>query len=185
MKKRNFVLTPKLGYIAICMLALGASVMWARDKAAEKQQASGKSIGFVLSAQATEQDLGLPIYPGSKPYKKDGEDEPGLHMGMWGGGSGFKLVVLKLQSNDSPTKVAKYYHKPLSRYGIVADCGRFLSGESKDDVNCENDHPVPGGYTLEAGSKEKMHVVGIEPHGQGSLISLMYVEAPKSKSNKE
>jgi hypothetical protein len=93
--------------------------------------------------------------------------------------------VLKLKSNDSPSKVAKYYHKPLSRYGIVADCGKFLSGQSKDNVNSENDHPVPGGYTLESGTREKMHVVGIEPNGNGSLISLVYVESPKSKNDKD
>jgi hypothetical protein len=173
----------KLGFIALYMLGISVAVVSAQDKTTEKEHASSKSIGFVLSADANEQDLGLPIYPGAKRYKEDGEDSSALHMGMWGGGSGFKLVVLKLQSNDSPAKVAKYYHKPLSRYGTVVDCAKFVSGESKDNVNCENDHPVEGGYTFEAGTKEKMHVVAVEPNGKGSLISLVYVESPKSKSD--
>lgn len=29
------------------------------------------------------------------------------------------------------------------------------------NVNCENDHPVEGGYTFEAGTKEQMHVVAV------------------------
>ena len=183
MKKLHFAHALKVGYIAVCMLGLSVTVMSAQDQTTEKQEASSKSIGFILSADATEQDLGLPIYPGSKRYKENDGDSSALHMGMWGGGSGFKLVVLKLESNDSPAKVAKYYHKPLSRYGTVVDCGKYVSGESKDNVNCENDHPVEGGYTFEAGTKEKMHVVAVEPNGKGSLISLVYVESPKSKND--
>lgn len=146
----------------------------------QAKKGSSKSIGFILSADANERDLGLPIYPGSRRHKDDSDDSSALQMGLWGGGSGFKLVVLKLDSNDAPQKVARFYHKPLSRYGKVVDCGKYRAGESKDNVNCENDHPVKGGYTFEAGSKEKMHVVGIEPSGKGSLISLVYVETPKS-----
>lgn len=185
MKNFHFAHAAKLGYIAVCMLGITVTVMSAQDKTTGKEQASSKSIGFILSADATEQDLGLPIYPGARRYKDDGQDSSALQMGMWGGGSGFKLVVLKLQSNDSPAKVAKYYHKPLSRYGTVVDCGNFVSGASKDNVNCENDHPVEGGYTFEAGTKEKMHVVAVEPIGKGSLISLVYVESPKSKNEKD
>jgi len=185
MKELHFARARKLGYIAVSMLGISVTVMSAQDKAAEKQEASSKSIGFVLSAEANEQDLGLPIYPGSRRYKENGDDSSALHMGMWGGGSGFKLVVLKLQSNDSPAKVAKYYNKPLSRYGTVVDCGRYVSGQSKDNVNCENDHSVEGGYTFEAGTKEKMHVVAVEPNGKGSLISLVFVESPKSEKEKD
>jgi hypothetical protein len=185
MKNFHFAHTAKLGYIAVCLLGIGVTVMSAQNKATEEREASSKSIGFVLSADATEHDLGLPIYPGASRYKKAGDDSSALHMGMWGGGSGFKLVVLKLESNDSPAKVAKYYHKPLSRYGKVVDCGKYVSGESKDNVNCENDHPVEGGYTFEAGTKEKMHVVAVEPSGKGSLISLVYVESPKLGNEKD
>ena len=185
MKEPRFTRTLKLGYIVVCMLGISVTVMSAQDKTTEKREASSKSIGFVLSTNATEQDLGLPIYPGSRRYQENGDDSSALHMGMWGGGSGFKLVVLKLQSNDSPAKVAKYYHKPLSHYGKVVDCGKYVSGESKDNVNCENDHLVEGGYTFEAGTKEKMHVVAVEPNGNGSLISLVYVESPKSENEKD
>ena len=171
---------------ALFLLAISLALpSTAQDKGKndEGKNASNKSIGFVLSADAGEHDLGLPLYPGSRRHKDDTDDSSALQMGLWGGGSGFKLVVLKLESNDSPQKVARFYHKPLSRYGKVVDCEKYLAGESKDNVNCENDHPVKGGYTFEAGSKEKMHVVAIEPNGKGSLISLVYVESPKSSSD--
>jgi len=160
------------------------AAMSAQDKPTQKQQASSKSVGFILSADATEQDPGLPIYPGARRHQDNNDDSSALHVGLWAGGSGFRLVVLKLESNDSPAKVAKFYHKPLSHYGTVVDCAKFASGESKDNVNCENDHPVEGGYTFEAGTKEKMHIVPVEPNGKGSLISLVYVESPKSENDK-
>jgi len=183
MKNPQFLRAVKLGSIGICMLGIMLAAMSAQDKAAEKQPTSSKSIGFILSADATEQDLGLPIYPGARRHQDNSGDSSALHMGMWGAGSGFRLVVLKLESNDSPAKVAKFYHKPLSRYGKVVDCAKLANGESKNNVNCENDHPVPGSYTFEAGTKEKMHVVAVEPNGKGSLISLVYVESPKSDNN--
>jgi hypothetical protein len=166
--------------LAISLVLASAAQDKERNVQAKK---SSKSIGFILSADANEHDLGLPSYPGSRRHKDNDDDSSVLRMGLWGGGSGFKLLVLKLDSSDAPQKVARFYHKPLSRYGKVVDCGKYLSGESKDNVNCENDHPVKGGYTFEAGSKEKMHVVGIEPNGKGSLISLMYVETPKSSGD--
>lgn len=173
-------------------LALCASPSVAQSKPKATQDISApKSVGFILSADATEADLGLPIYPGAQRHKDSGNDSPALHMGMWGPSSGFRLVVLKLESVDSPDKVAKFYHKPLSRYGTVVDCGKLHAGSSEHSgadsnrVNCENDQPVKGGYTLEVGTKERMHVVGIEPNGKGSLISLVYVETPKSSSDKD
>ena len=106
MTEPRFTRTLTLGFIAVCLLGISVTAVSAQDKTTKKQEASSKSIGFILSADATEQDLGLPIYPGSKRYKENNDDSSALHMGMWGGGSGFKRVVLKLQSNDSPAEVA-------------------------------------------------------------------------------
>ena len=43
-------------------------------------------------------------------------------MGLWGGSSGFKLFVLKMESSDAPEKVAAFYRKALAKYGTVLDC---------------------------------------------------------------
>jgi hypothetical protein len=82
MKKRHFVNALKLGCIAVSLLGISTTVVSAQEKTSEKQKASDKSTGFILSDDATEQDLGLPMYPGSKPYKEDGQDTSGLHMGL-------------------------------------------------------------------------------------------------------
>src|SRR5215469_15178357 len=72
----------------------------------DKDKTSGKSVGFVLSDDATAQDVGLPIYPGAQRLKDSSDDSSALQMGLWGGSNGFKLVVLKLESDDSVDRIA-------------------------------------------------------------------------------
>ena len=40
-------------------------------------------------------------------------------MGLWGGSTGFKLFVLKMETADAPEKVASFYRKALAKYGTV------------------------------------------------------------------
>jgi hypothetical protein len=177
--------------VAVLGIALLAGLLSAQDQAAASKKAASKSVGFTLSAEATEKDLGLPIYPGAKPYKEDAESDPALHVALSGGSFGFKLVVLKLESADSVEKVAAFYRKAMSKYGTVLDCskagpnsGKNDAGKSHDKSNpltCEDDHPEKGGYAYKVGTKQKMHVVAVEPNGKNALISLVYVESPEEK----
>ena len=43
-------------------------------------------------------------------------------MGLWGGSSGFKMAMLKMDSTDSPEKIAAFYRKALAKYGKVLTC---------------------------------------------------------------
>ncbi len=184
--------------IAGIILLAGSHSAQAQD--GKKAKADSKSIGFNLSASATEKDLGLPFYPGAKPYKEDADSDAALQMAMSGGSFGFKLVVLKLESADSPEKIAAYYRKAMAKYGTVLDCSKATgdaskSGSGKNDsdkngsdknnksnaLTCEDDHSEKGGYAFKVGTKEKQHVVAVEPNGKSTLISLVYVEAPKDK----
>jgi hypothetical protein len=170
-------------------IALATVPLRAQDQGTPPDKTTkNKSVGFVLSTDATEKDVGLPIYPGAKPHKDNSDDTPALHMGIWGGSSGFRLVVLKLESKDSPGKVAAWYRKPLSKFGQVVECGTTPSTDqkrSKSAIKCDSDQPVKGGFTLEAGTEQKKHVVGVEPNGSGSLISLVNVESPDSNKDQQ
>jgi|SRR5215467_14501234 len=151
---------------------------------------SSNSIGFILSKDAKQEDLGLPIYPGARQHKDEPDDSPALTMGLWGGSSGFKLVVLKLESDDAPERVAAFYRKALSKYGQVLDCSKASAKNEKEDeasnvLTCEGDAPKDGGITLKAGTKTKQHAVGIQPNGKHSFVQLVYVEAPKSETKKD
>jgi len=140
--------------------------------------------GVMVSKQATAKDVGLPVYPGAKAHKDEKDDSPTVQMGMWGGSFGFKLAVMKMESSDAPEKIAEYYKKALAKYGTVLNCSdaspksstKNKTGASKQ-IECEDDKPEKGGLVFKAGTKEKQHIVGIQPNGPGSVFQLVSVEA--------
>jgi hypothetical protein len=148
-------------------------------------QGPDTDAGLIISARATAKEVGLPIYPGSTPYKeqdKDG-DSPAANLGLWGSSFGFSLVVLKMESKDTPRKVADYYTKALAKYGTVLDCTNALPQQAKDEkkLTCGDDKPDLGGMLFKAGTAEKQHIVEVVPKGNGAEFKLLYVEARGEK----
>jgi hypothetical protein len=154
-----------------------------------------KGAGLVISPEAKSKDVGLAIYPGSKPHKdKDNEnDSTSANLGLRGGGAGFKLAVLKMETPDAPAKVAEYYKKALARYGAVLDCskssGKAQSEDSDQDdsskvLTCGDDKPEAGGMLFKSGTKNKQHIVNIQPLGDGTFYQLVYLNAWKSGGKK-
>lgn len=187
----------RLSGVMACALACGffcfASPVPAQDKP-DKDAAGGKGkqgAGVYFNAEATAKDVGLPIYPGARPHKDPDSESTSAKFGLWGSLFAFKLAVVKLESNDSPQKVAAFYKKALAKYGTVLDCGAASGqpgdkdeNESSKRLTCEDDKPKPGGMEFKAGTKEKQRIVGIEPNGAGSLFQLVYVESPDSDKKK-
>jgi len=139
--------------------------------------------GAYFNAEASSKDVGLPIYPGARPHKDNNQDKPSAKFGLWGSSFAFKLAVVKLETNDSSEKVAAFYKKALAKYGPVVDCrnaspNQDEKGDPSKQLDCQGDKPAPGNMTFKSGSKQKQHVVGIEPNGKGSTIQLVYVESP-------
>jgi hypothetical protein len=168
--------------------ALGAISAPSLSTIALAQEQDKDSAGAVISGKATAKDVGLPIYPGSNPHKDKKDDSTAANLGLWGGGSGFKLVVLKMDSRDSPEKLVTFYKKALSKYGPVLDCShpspsseRSSNDESSKTLTCNDDKPDKGGYLFKAGTKQNSHLVAIQPNGQGSLYQLVNVGAWGSK----
>lgn len=166
-------------------LVLAALPLFAQTNDDKPKKDSNRSVGFILSQDATPEDVGLPQYPGSHRSKDTSDRSSALQMGLWGGSSGFRLVLLKLDSKDSPHKIAEFYRKALAHYGTVVDCGAAKSekaeGKQSKALDCDADHPADGSYILKAGSKEKQHIVGVEPDGDHSVISLVFLENPNSE----
>jgi hypothetical protein len=154
-------------------------------------------IGVMASDEAGAKEVGLPIYPGARPHRDKSDDSQAAQLGLWAGNSGFKLVMLKMESNDPPRKVAAFYRKALEKYGKVLSCpdssGTAKSSDGKNDVNkkkkdleCDDDDkPQPGEVEFKAGTEESQHIVAIEPNGAGTAFSLLYVEAKGSDSDKD
>jgi hypothetical protein len=137
--------------------------------------------GLVIKSQATAKEVGLPLYPGSRPHKDSNDDSSGANLGLWGNTFGFKVVALKMESDDSPDKIAAFYQKALGKYGKVLDCANNSATTSEKDkdsdtLTCENDKPDAGGRLFKAGTKHKQHIVGIKPAGHGFEYDLVYLE---------
>jgi hypothetical protein len=154
--------------------------------AREVQDKDGAGITF--SKQATAKEVGLPVYSGAKLHRDEKDDSPSVQMGIWGSAFGFKLAVMKLESNDAPEKIAEFYKKALAKYGTVLNCSEPSQKPSAKDSNkleCGDDKPEKGGLLFKAGTKEKQHLVAIQSNGQGSLFQLVYVEARGDDKDKK
>jgi hypothetical protein len=148
--------------------------------------------GVTFSEQATSKEVGLPVYPGAKPHKDEKEDSPSVQMALWGSTFGFKLAVMKMESIDPPEKIAEFYKKALTKYGTVMNCSdpsRKTSAKDKprssNKLDCGDDKPEKGGLLFKAGTKEKQHLVAIQPNGQGSYFQVVYVEARGDDKDKK
>ena len=149
-------------------------------------QGPDTNAGLSVSARATAKEVGLPIYPGATPHQeKCLSCSPAADLGLWGNSFGFKLVVLKMESKDAPRKIAEYYQKALAKYGPVLDCTNAPAQESDSEksakLTCGDDKPDKGGMLFKAGTKEKQHIVGVQPNGTGTIFQLLYIEARGEK----
>jgi hypothetical protein len=181
------------GFTVACVLGLVLMLpvrAQAQGKPDTQNDASGHAggVGFSATADASDKDVGLPIYPGAKPHKDKGDDSSAVQLEMWGKLAGFKVVVLKLESGDAPPKLVAFYQNALTKYGKVLNCSdaqpASTQKKSEDDLECESDKPKNGTVELKAGTKDEQHLVGVEPNGTGSLLHLVYVDSRGLKSSK-
>jgi hypothetical protein len=173
---------PALAF-ALVLAAVPTAAQDKKDSDANTQD--GDSIGFVASKNASSKEIGLPLYPGSRRHKDDSDDSTSLRLGAWGGSSGFKLLVLKMDSDASPDTVAAFYRKALSKYGKVLNCSDAAEkNKSSDGLDCESDHADKKETVLKSGTKNAKHIVSIKSNGSGSVYDLVYVEAKGSLSSK-
>ena len=169
-------------FLVVLLAALPLAAQNTKDSSAQQSSPDNDSIGFNLGKNASAKDVGLPIYPGARRHTEEANDSSALNMGLWGGATGFKLFVLKMESDDAPGKVAAFYRKALAKYGTVLDCsngaGAIAASNDKSSkkLTCEDEKPKPNEISLKAGSKDQQHAVAIEPHLTGTTFQLVYVE---------
>ena len=138
------------------------------------QQPEKEGAGVIVSGKASSSDVGLPFYPGSTPHKDDSRDSEAVRLGLWGGGSGFKLAVVKMDSPDSPEKVANVAKQfEALMIGKVLDCTHPPASSDANALNCGDDKPDDGGMLFKSGTKDKQHIVSVKPNGKGSSYDLV------------
>ena len=84
-------------------------------------QNSDFNLNAHVNNHVTAKEIGLPEYPGAKPYKEKDSDSSS-------GDSGFVLNSFHLSvqaasyvTADSPAQVLAYYRKPLAKYAEVLE----------------------------------------------------------------
>src|SRR6202048_922433 len=142
--------------VALAAYSVKAQEKPQKDASKDKElsvtmQGPETDAGLIVGARATPKAVGLPVYPGAIPHRDpDKDDSPSAKLGLWGNSFGFKLVVLKMESKDAPTKVADYYQKALAKYGTVLDCTNAAPApernkEKSPKLTCGDDKPDKGG----------------------------------------
>jgi hypothetical protein len=172
------------------MLSAAAMPVAAQDKKdSDANKSDSDSIGFIASKNASAKEVGLPLYPGSRRHKDDSDDSSSLQLGAWGGSFGFKIAVVKMESDDAPDKIAKFYRKALSKYGQVLNCSDTAEAAAQKDkpsngLDCDSDHAEKGEIVLKSGTKEMQHIASVKANGSGSVYDLVFVEAKGSDKDK-
>src|SRR4051812_32117086 len=157
----------KLQVVGYCvmgiMLTLGVAACSANDADSEGKFA----LGLTISDDAHPADVGLPNYPGSKPYKENDDDSgSGANIGFSSPLFGLKVAAMKMETPDSPEKVARFYRKALNKYGAVLDCSGYAKGHagthdshSDDDaLACDSDDRDDHEFVYKVGTKNNQRI---------------------------
>jgi hypothetical protein len=128
------------------LAALAAAISFLAAPSPARAQ-NEKGAGITIAGDADAKDIGLPLYPGSRRHTDKDSDSPGVNFGLWGSGSGFKLAVLKMESDDSVDKLANYYKKHLSKYGKVLDCSHPSPNDSASRTRTTTPTSLPAATT--------------------------------------
>ena len=157
----------------------------------EKKVDISTPVGAIhVGENADLKSIGLSVYPGSRPKKKEHDgDEKGANVNISTGFFGLKVVAQEFESDDAPEKVIPYYSKELRKYGKVIQCHK--PWQDAPDVNIETDKDKSdkesqeltcdsgdkGNATeLKAGTKDNQHLVAVAPEGKGSKFALVFVQ---------
>lgn len=135
-----------------------------------------------VEKEADARDTGLPVYPGATLKPNEGNNDNSANVNLSAFGYGLKVVVLKYQSDDAPSKVEKFYQGQLKRYGGVLECHTSHHGDYNANVHNDPSAPVKcdsdnsgNVVELKVGTEGNQHVVSIEPAAKGTEFTLVYV----------
>jgi len=183
------VLVIAAGAMFAALLVPACSVNVKKEANGQDKQVDIKTLagGIHVSNDADSSDTGLAVYPGArlKPKESSGENKS-ANVNISGFGYSLKVVALEYESDDAPAKILSFYRDKLKKYGSVLEChasrgnwninmGSHGSRNGSNELTCEGS----GGNDIElkVGKQDDQHIVAVEPKGQGSSFSLVYVRA--------
>jgi hypothetical protein len=150
---------------------------------------SGGGLELRFNDEATAADVGLPAYPGSKPYKDADESSSAANIRLSTSLFGLKVVGVNLETPDKPEQVGAFYRQALAKYGNVLECSDEADGNGKsrpdaedsDELECDADDPGTSSVVYKVGTEENQRIVAIKPHGDGARFSLVHLDVREGK----
>jgi hypothetical protein len=158
-----------------------------------RAQDSDFQLDLHANGHATAQAIGLPAYPGAKPYKKKEDDSGSADLGMVLNSFHFRLQVASYVTPDAPQKVLEFYRRPLAQYGEVLECdhgkpvdaseetrsGLTCGGKGHVQINGSADSSTD--HELRAGTPQRFRIVAIDKSEAGETrFGLVFLELPKN-----
>ena len=139
--------------------------------------------GIHVSQDADVADTGLAVYPGAHLKQKDSGNDKSANVNISGFGYGVRVIALEYETDDSPTKLVAFYKDQLKKYGNVLECrtsshldvNMKASKSDKESHELTCDSTKGNNIELKVGTKEKQHIVSVEPEAKGASFSLVYV----------
>jgi hypothetical protein len=170
-------------FVALLLPACSVNVKKEQDGQDKQVDINTPLGGIHVSKGANVADVGLAVYPGARLKQKDSNGgDKSANVDISSFGFGLKVVALQYESDDSPAKLIAYYKDQLQKYGHVLEChtkhfdmNADMKGfdHNSHELTCEGTNG--GNIELKVGTKENQHIVAIEPAGNGSSFSLVYV----------
>ncbi len=157
-----------------------------------RAQDSDFHLDLHADGHATARAIGLPEYPGAKPYKEKSDDSGSADLGMVLNSFHFQLQVASYLTPDAAAKVLDFYRKPLSHYGEVLECDHgkpvgalketrsgLICGD-KGQVRINESADSSTDHELRAGTPQKFRIVAIDTSVNGQTrFGLVSLELPK------
>jgi hypothetical protein len=194
--KEDFLMSRQFRF-PVFVTAVGALLL--AGSVSSFAQSSGFNLDLHASGEATAKDIGLPAYPGAKPWKEKDSDSSSANLGMNFKDFHFTLLVASFETTDSGARVLDFYRKPLAHYGEVLECfnGKPVGSltVTKSGLTCdskkENNVQVNGtsdstDHELRAGSPLHFRIVSVSDGADGKTkLGLVYLELPKDSKAKD
>ena len=140
--------------------------------------------GLHVNEQADVRDTGLTVYPQATQKPKTDDDSKSANVNIASSFFGLKVVAIEYVSDDPPSKIINFYRDELKKFGSVLQCRTdkqandisvSLGNKGSKAVSCsDNSGSV---VELKVGTEDNQHLVSVEPNGNGSDFSLVYIHA--------
>ena len=162
------------------MLLLAACTVNVREQESGEQTDVDVSTplgGVSVRTNVEPTDTGLPVYPGARLLREDGEPES-ARVNIGTSLFGVKVVAASFEGDDAPERIVDFYKNEMRTYGSVTECRGdidFRGQPGAQQATCK-ERPTSREIQLVVGTEERHRIVAVKPRGGGSEFALVYIQ---------